>query len=72
MKRTQEFTSVHYRRSVKRPVSHEGQSQRPVCGSVLPPVQVNDKRSAQSEYSKAAIKRIFGVDLDEVKPPDKG
>jgi len=40
MKRTRELTAIHYRRSVKRPVSQELRACCPVCGSPLDVVVV--------------------------------
>jgi len=44
MKRTWELTSIHYRRSVKRPATPETQSldHCPVCGTLLEAIRLNN------------------------------
>lgn len=61
MKRTREFTSIHYRRSVKRPVSQELHACCPVCGSALDVIVVatNNPGNPRGAGRKIEERAIF-------------
>ena len=61
MKRTREFTAIHYRRSIKRPASLILQSPCPVCGSPLEANLSNDLGATQHGGVKTGSKTAFRV-----------
>lgn len=65
MKRTWELTSIHYRRSVKRPATPDIQSldHCPVCGTPLEAIRVNNPEARGG--LKAAQSIVFRVAQQE-------
>ena len=71
MKRTREFTAIHYRRSIKRPASLVLQSPCPVCGSPLEATLSNDLGETQRGGVKTGSKTAFRVAQQESRDPTR-
>jgi hypothetical protein len=66
MRRTRELTSIHYRRSVKRPSASQGlRGYCPVCGSALEVIVVNEPEETRGSGSRPSERTVFRLVREE-------